>query len=283
MSHFVSKGADFDDLNAKLLQRNTESGEQDDVDELDRALQQANVEQQSGGGDAEGAEESVHGRTTDKLADVPSKDARPPPRPSSIASYFSESLGAKGSRSASPNVRPSNRASTSTTPFTMSRKNSEDELASSTLKRPGNRDRKLSDPDGSFHKAAKAKSPKLATDSTQRHPDAPSTCTDRAVTFSDEPELVQASRSGKADGVVRSNSGVTYLAPPQRHMHPGSQKLQHEAPEHATRDSAQERLANHAAAPARKLGTWDGVFMPVSLNVSRTALSQNSLFRPLVS
>lgn len=247
MSHFVSKGADFDELHAKLLQRNTESGEQESHDEIEEAGQHS----------PQSSSEASHGYEGD-----PSNAAGTlGERPSSIASYLSETIS--GQRSSSPFAGAAKKSSSSNTPYNISRKNSEDDLTAS-LRRSGNRDRKLSNLDDSPHSTVRGKRNEPSK-YVSKNSDAGLTNTDdeqqhllsHAVTSSEEPTLVKAGKAINDGGLTRSNSGVTHFT-----SIPAAHSLQHHHLQ-----SAQERLASQVNRSPRKLGTWDGVFMPVSLNI----------------
>lgn len=247
MSHFVSKGADFDELHAKLLQRNTESGEQESHDEIEEAGQHS----------PQSSSEASHGYEGE-----PSNAAATlGERPSSIASYLSETI--TGQRSSSPFAGAAKKSSSSNTPYNISRKNSEDDLTAS-LRRSGNRDRKLSNLDDSPHSTVRGKRNEPSK-YVSKNSDAGLTNTDdeqqhllsHAVTSSEEPTLVKAGKAINDGGLTRSNSGVTHFT-----SIPAAHSLQHHHLQ-----SAQERLASQVNRSPRKLGTWDGVFMPVSLNI----------------
>lgn len=290
MSHFVSNRADFDDLNAQLLQRNTESSEQDeDVEALEEALHRANTE----GGDGDESRDSVHdtGDWEGESRASGSGTLRP-------GVHYPEPMPSV-SRSASPRTGPRTSqtgANLPMTPFARSRKNSEDDLAGLARRRTGNRDRKLSDPEtsarpskpasplsGHYDSAPPSRPPSANAYSSGRREGASTSRQreERNVTFGED--AVDSSPHSQSFGEAKQpGNGTAHLgnAGTQHHLH----GFHHHHPHHhhhhdarrenlddqmrARHDLGQSRPAGHMAFPPRKLGTWDGVFMPVSLNVS---------------
>lgn len=247
MSHFVSTGANFDDLNAQLLQRRSEAEEQDEAD---------NQEQ-----------------TNDEDDQDETNDGTIKTRPISTASTLDPDHGRL--RVSSSLRRPPARHIPSSN--SMSRKNSEEELP--TLSPSAARPRKSIDDNArknglsSLQQQSRSPSSSRPTSPAQR----PRHSLAKEVAFSEEVDEVRSSSSSVVENLPRTNSG---FAEPLRHRHHhhhhhhfANSDQQGSTPHHILSAGHHARLkhsinANEVTLP-RKLGTWDGVFMPVSLNVSR--------------
>lgn len=133
-----------------------------------------------------------------------------------------------------------------------------------------NRDRKLSDPEPALAAESSAGSAESGDDSfdtghrgglrsrirSQREGAKKS---GKGVSFSDKrtgPGESPLKPPRQRQGGYRGNTGLEEL---------GRQTLGHGQPPHSP---GKGRMINPQEMPPRKLGTWDGVFMPVSLNVS---------------
>lgn len=251
MSHFVSTGANFDDLNAQLLQRRSEAEEQDDAENQEQAI-----------------EEYDQSETNDGTIKA---------RPISTASTLDPDDGSRRVRAGSFARRPLARhtASSSSTPY-MSRKNSEEDLPS--LSPSIGRPRKSTDNESrkarfsSLQQRSRSPSSSRPTSPAQR----PRHSLAKEVAFSKEVDEVRSSSSSVVENLPRTNSGfVEPSYPRHRHHHNhhfANSNQQDVTPHHVLSIGHHARLkhsinASEVALP-RKLGTWDGVFMPVSLNVS---------------
>lgn len=254
MSHFVSTGANFDDLNAQLLQRRAETEEQEEAESSEQAGEEFNNDGDTNDGTIKG-------------------------RPTSTASTLDPEDGAtRGGRSAgSTPRRPVARhaASTNSTPY-LSRKNSEEDLTSTPTStgRVGSRARKSMDYDArhsrlsALQRESDSASSSRAASPAHRQPHKQT----KEVAFSEVIDQADSSSVSGSEGLQRTNSGIAH--PHHRHHHHrfANSNQADETPHHILSADHHARLKEsiHASegTPPRKLGTWDGVFMPVSLNVS---------------
>jgi potassium/chloride transporter 9 len=245
MSHFVSTGANFDDLNAQLLQRRTQE-EGDDIEE-EGEEQGDNSGSQTGqeSHESEGNDGTIKGR----------------PNP-----YTSQHGRNRHSRSSLHRPKPDHHPSSAS----MSRKNSQEDFLStpSSSRLTSRRERKLSDPDvqqarqSSHHvydspqPSRPSSPPQQASHNLRDH---------KEVAFSDNVVEAKSASTSISEAVQRSNSGIVY---PRHRSH--NENGGHRHPHHVHDAEHQGRLKESAeeVLPPRKLGTWDGVFMPVTLNVS---------------
>lgn len=255
MSHFVSTGANFDDLNAQLLRRRNESEEHEEEEE--------------------GSNSNEHNGVDKGLDDEGANDGTIRARPN--ASYDTSRHSYAGSSSKRPLL--GHAASTSSTPY-MSRKNSEEDLiaAARTPRRTSDRHR--------FSAHLQSNSPDTSRPTSPAPKPRRSIHAPKGVAFSEDVnENSSSSASSSKERMQRSNSGIEHHIPRRRHHqhhhhnHNASAKPDYQqdvhSPLHILSQEHQDRLAasglmTEKAAP-RKLGTWDGVFMPVSLNVSDTS------------
>ena len=172
-------------------------------------------------------------------------------------------------------------SSSSSSPYNLSRKNShEDVAAPASSARKSGRNRKLSDPDDSQARSSgvfRADSPHSASRPTSTSPRRPeSMSAQNEAALSDNNDEPIGSSSGSANEQMHSaGTGMGQTLHPHhayQHQHRFANDNAEHIPHHVLGASHQARLrqSGHGAEslPPRKLGTWDGVFMPVSLNVS---------------
>jgi len=258
MSHFVSTGANFDDLNAQLLQRRAETGDQEEAETSEQ--------------------------TGEEYDDEETNDGTIKGRPTSTASTLDPEEGAmRGDRSAgSTPRRPIARhaASSNSTPY-LSRKNSEEDLTTTPTSsgKVGGRARKSTDHDArlsrlsALQRESDSASSSRATSPAHRQPHKSS----KEVAFTDPADRADSSSVSGSEGLQRTNSGMVHS--PRSHHHRFANSDQADgSPHHILSAGHHARLKESINAsevtPPKKLGTWDGVFMPVSLNVSDTLNKQ---------
>jgi len=251
MSHFVSTGANFDDLHAQLLQRRTES-EENEIDETENEeASQQSADGYEVGDDNEG---TLRGR------------------PKSSASLHSSDEGIAGRHGQfGASMRRPHLDHTASSSTTMSRKNSQEDLfPGQTSSRNNRRDRKLSDPDMKQARLSghqQSDSPMSSRPTSPPHRHRHNMHGHKEVAFSEETDEPKSSASSTNETLRRSNSGAVH-SPSHRHRFANADQRPH----HVLGADHQARLRQSVQAaevtPPRKLGTWDGVFMPVSLNVS---------------
>lgn len=251
MSHFVSTGANFDDLNAQLLQRRAADEEQDDAENSEQANEDYEDDEEGGG--------TIKGRPTSTTSTLEPEEG------TSRAGKLGAAL-----RRPHPRHVPSSSS--------MSRKNSEEDLTSaSTSAGVGGRNRKSYDQE--------VRNSRLST--LQRESDSPSSSRPtspahrqrhklaKEVAFSEEVDEAEISSMSGSEGMKRTNSGIVH-SHRSHHHHFVNSDQGNGAPHHVLSADHHARLkesinATEKGAP-RKLGTWDGVFMPVSLNVSQSSM-----------
>lgn len=252
MSHFVSTGANFDDLNAQLLQRRAADEEQDEGENSEQCNESSDVEEKGG---------TIKGRPI-----------------SSISVHNGEDAAVKHSKLGVPTRRPHPRHTPSSS--NLSRKNSEEDLPSaSTSSNVGGRNRKSYDQDvrnsrlSTLQRESDSPLSSRPTSPAQRHRHK----TAKGVAFSEEIDDAEVSSISGSDRMKRTNSGMAHPHDTHNHHFVNSDQG-NGAPHHILGADHHARLkesmlANQTTA-TRKLGTWDGVFMPVSLNVSSFLLIQ---------
>ncbi|UZJ56363.1 hypothetical protein CBS101457_005683 [Exobasidium rhododendri] len=241
MSHFVSTGANFDDLNAQLLQRRTDS-EENDLDE-----------EESGSGDQQSNDDGL------KASDGKNDTVKRRPKSSS------STLNPEDGRS-SPSVRrPHMDHHASSSHHNMSRKNSQEDFnATPTPSRTSERGSEAQKSRLSIHRQSESPSSSRTASPRQRQRHS----LHKEVAFSDDVEESQASPTSGHEQMNGSNDGDN-LAPP--HLRHRFANADDHKPHHVLSAAHQARIKHNEqagnTAPPRKLGTWDGVFMPVSLNI----------------
>lgn len=307
MSHFVStSGANFDDLHHQLLQRQPVEGSAQDEEELERSLHQEFRSHDEGNnvvdeGQAPGSTATAAaGDTAHVLSPALASRRRPDlSRPtttyeqdtsSRASSPFGGDKDGKKQRSVSaavpaPSSKPRRERKLSDPDEGPAQTSLASEVGRGTPSGPrsgatsptsGNRTRRNSAEDSSSHLQANAQ-PAMHRSAQYQH---------KEVTF-DKNEATTIPSDAKRN-LARSNSNVPDMRSrynqqhhhhhhhhhhhPHHHLLPqdGEQGRQH----HVLSPHAQSRLRSagmisQAEMPPRKLGTWDGVFMPVSLNVSQ--------------
>jgi hypothetical protein len=247
MSHFVSTGANFDDLNAQLLQRRAADEEQDEAESSEQGNESSDDAEEKGG--------TIKGRPSSTASAHHSEDG-------------SSKLGKLGITSRRPHPRHTPSSSN------LSRKNSEEDLpAASTSGAAVGRNRKSYDQEvrnsrlSTLQRESDSPLSSRPTSPAQRHRHK----TAKGVAFSEEVDEAEVSSISGSDKMKRTNSGIVHSHHTHNH-HFANSDQGNGAPHHVLGADHHARLKESIRATettaTRKLGTWDGVFMPVSLNVS---------------
>lgn len=300
MSHFVSRsGKDFDSLHHQLLSREPLDGQQEEEEQQDGSDDRAGESDQLDASQSSNERDSNHSisaalasrrRSSHSNRRQVSEDDHHPFTPSSSTTTLSTST----------NIRPSINA-------ISSHSNSSSSIPQRPNSRSSGRDRKLSDPD-SFKPQSYQLQVQEVDDITSssaleshtnklkaRHGGIKSSShrlgsSGKGVSFKDK-KLGPGERDRPSNhrarsshhgliGVPRSNSGFDL----ENQIGDGNQNQGGGAngsglvngngnlnPNHSNQSIPIRRSAgmiSKSEMPPRKLGTWDGVFMPVSLNVS---------------